>query len=152
MKEIKDKSLEFVLRYYQAGKLDTKQAIRKVMPAKAVSLWHKWAVAASLTGAIIGGAYAAFTTLNDTASSEKTQYQEPQASKKTSRHFHFDDTPLSEVLQELGSYYGLTLTADKTDKRLTADFDSDNLDETIRMIEQVLSVKIEKTKKKGDRQ
>lgn len=145
MKEIKDKSLEFVLRYYQAGKFDTRQAIRKVMPTKTVPLWRKWAVAASLAAVIFGGAYAAFTTLGSADGNGEIQLQQQDrktSSAKPSHHFHFDNTPLPEVLQELGTYYGVTLTADKTDKRLTADFDSESLDETIQMIEQVLDVKI----------
>lgn len=149
MKEIKDKSLEFVLRHYQAGKLDTKQAIRKVVPAKPVPLWRKWAVAASFAAVIFGGAYAAFIAAgSDSPQQEVTvPSQQQQTADKPTRHFHFDNTPLPEVLKQLGSYYGVTLTADKADKNLTADFDSDNLDETIRMIEQVLDVKIEKTAK-----
>lgn len=146
MKEIKDKRMEFVLRYYQTSKLDTQKAIQKVMPAKTVPLWRKWAVAASLAAIIFGGAYAALTTQGNAEGKQEGTELLPQnqqtPSAKTTRHFHFDNTPLPEVLKELGSYYGVTLTADKTDKRLTADFDSGSLDETLHMIEQVLDVRI----------
>ena len=62
MKEIKDKSLEFVLHHYQTGKFDTQKALRKVSPAKVIPLWRKVAVAASFTLLLLAGAYAAFTT------------------------------------------------------------------------------------------
>lgn len=150
MKEIKDKSLEFVLRYYQTNKFDTQEALRKVMPAKTVPLWRKWAVAASLGAVIFGGAYAAFTTLGDAGSHEVIQLQ-PQAPQEPSaspaRHFRFDNTPLPQVFQELGDYYGVTLTTSDMDRRLTADFDSDSLDETIQMIEQVLDINISVSQK-----
>lgn len=62
MKEIKDKSLEFVLHHYQTGKFDTQKALRKVSPAKVIPLWRKVAVAASFTLLLLAGAYAAYTT------------------------------------------------------------------------------------------
>lgn len=43
-------------------------------------------------------------------------------------------------------YYNVRLTADNTDKRLTANFNSRSLDEIIEIIEKVLKVKIEKKK------
>ena len=168
-----DKQLRFVLRYYQAGKLDTQKAIRKApspqplygaaphsrallayplpfgqggnTPAKVVPLWRKVAIAASFTLLIIGGAFATYLTMsNGPAEStiENTTISPQTSPKAEARHFHFDNTPLPEVLQTLGQHYGVTLTASETDKRLTADFDSDNLDETLSMIEQVLGVKI----------
>lgn len=61
--------------------------------------------------------------------------------------FVFDNTPLIKVLDELSSYYKVTLSANKTDKRLTASFKEKSLDEIIRFIEKALNVKIEKQNK-----
>lgn len=61
--------------------------------------------------------------------------------------FVFDNTPLVKVLDELSSYYKVTLSANKTDKRLTASFKEKSLDEIIRFIEKALNVKIEKQNK-----
>lgn len=58
--------------------------------------------------------------------------------------FVFDNTPLVKVLDELSRYYKVTLSANKTNKRLTASFKDKSLDEIIRFIEKVLNVKIEK--------
>ena len=60
--------------------------------------------------------------------------------------FHFDDTPLSEVLSTLSRYYHVRLTASDTVKRLTADFDADDLDDIISLVSQTSNVSISKEK------
>ena len=60
--------------------------------------------------------------------------------------FHFADTPLDDVLRTLSTYYHVRLTADNMSKRLTADFDTANLNSIINVIEQTLDVKIEERK------
>lgn len=60
--------------------------------------------------------------------------------------FHFIDTPLDDVLHTLSTYYHVHLTADNMSKRLTADFDTANLNSIITVIEQTLDVKIEERK------
>jgi len=60
--------------------------------------------------------------------------------------FHFDDTPLAEVLGTLSRYYHVSLTAPDTSKRLTADFDADSLDDIINLVNQTLNVSITKEK------
>ena len=148
MKEIKDKSLKFVLRHYQTGKFDTRQAIRRVSPAKVIPLWRKVTVAASFTLLLLAGAYAAYTTELLPHPAESVKVVQPSTTTTPQpRHFHFDNTPLPEVLKVLGKHYHVKLTADDTSKHLTADFDSDNLEQTIEMIEHVLDVKITITRK-----
>ena len=66
----------------------------------------------------------------------------PDSVKKGS--FVFENTPLPKVLTELSHYYGVKLVADRTDKRLTANFDAHSLDEIIEIIEKVLKVHIKK--------
>jgi len=56
--------------------------------------------------------------------------------------FHFDDTPIDHVLQELSAYYGVTLTTKGTDKRLSGDFDADSLPRITGIIEQTLNITI----------
>lgn len=56
---------------------------------------------------------------------------------------HFDNTPLSEVLQKLAEHgNGVGLTATDLNKRLTGDFCTDSINQSIRIIEQTLDVKI----------
>lgn len=61
-------------------------------------------------------------------------------------NFLFENTPLPQVLEQLSHYYQVRLTAQATDKRLTARFEARSLDEIIEIIEKVLKVKIRKEK------
>lgn len=148
-----DRHLDFVLRHYREGKLDTTDALRKVQarlgqkPRRpAVRRWV--AVAASMLCIV---ALAAVLTFRPFRTPEPALPAAPSATvgtppagaiTKETMTFHFDDTPLSEVLSELSAYYGVALTADCEDKRLTGDFEADSLEATLRMIEEVLDVKI----------
>lgn len=77
---------------------------------------------------------------------------EPQPLERTSindvawatHQFHFDGTPLPEVLNVLSDYYNMPLRCKATGKRLSGDFDTANLDDIIMLIEQTLDVKIMK--------
>lgn len=56
---------------------------------------------------------------------------------------HFDNTPLSEVLRRLSECNGgIELKASDMNKRLTGDFPTDSLQQTLRIIEQTLDIKI----------
>ena len=57
-------------------------------------------------------------------------------------HFSFNDTPLPDVLSQLGRYYGVTLETNDSTRHLTGEFSGEQLDDIIGMIEEVLSVKI----------
>ena len=56
--------------------------------------------------------------------------------------FVYENAPLDQVLAELSAYYGCTLTADPTDKRLTATFPDDDIELIISTIEAALQIKI----------
>lgn len=59
--------------------------------------------------------------------------------------FVYEETPLTDVLEELSAYYHVKLTASDTDKTLSAEFEtSDGLDVIVSLIEESLGVKIEK--------
>lgn len=60
--------------------------------------------------------------------------------------FLFENTPLSQVLEQLSRYYQVRLTTQTSDRRLTARFEERSLDEIIEIIEKVLKVKIRKEK------
>ena len=150
MKEIKDKSLEFVLHHYQTGKFDTQKALRKVAPAKVIPLWRKVAVAASFTLLLLAGAYAAYTTGIFSQIEDPIKSEQPATTTtivQTSKHFHFDNTPLESVLRDLSEYYSVQLYCNNTSKRLSGDFHADpsstNLQEIIHVIEQTLDVTIQ---------
>lgn len=56
--------------------------------------------------------------------------------------FHFNNTPLSEVLSNLSAHYGVQLSCTDKTSKLTGDFDSDDLQEIISIIEKTLNVRI----------
>ena len=56
--------------------------------------------------------------------------------------FHFNNTPLAEVLADLAQFYHVKLRASDTHKRLSGDFETDSLEEILTLIEQVLEVKV----------
>ena len=55
---------------------------------------------------------------------------------------HFDNTPLSEVLEELSKLSGTRYTASDERKRLTGDFETDSIPQVIQVIEETLGVQI----------
>lgn len=63
---------------------------------------------------------------------------------QTKRKFIFENTPLADVLKELSEHFHVQLSCATTGKMLTAEFDTDNLDEIIMIIEKSLDVKIQK--------
>ena len=56
--------------------------------------------------------------------------------------FHFDNTPVNEVLNTLSCYYSTHLSANNTGKRLSGDFDANDLDDILSIIEETLNIKI----------
>ena len=59
--------------------------------------------------------------------------------------FEFDNTPISDVLDQLSSYYQTHLTTNSTNKRLSGRFNADQKDIIINMIERVLQIEINET-------
>ncbi len=55
---------------------------------------------------------------------------------------HFDNTPLSEVLEELSKLSGTRYTASDESKRLTVNSDADFISQVIQVIEETLGVQI----------
>lgn len=64
------------------------------------------------------------------------------------RDFHFDGTPLPDVLRDLSACYHVALSCDPADadRRLTGDFHADSLATILDLIEETLDVKIEQNK------
>lgn len=65
---------------------------------------------------------------------------------RMTRKFIYDNAPLADVLKELSEHFNVQLTCDAPGKTLTAEFDTDNIDEIIMIIEKSLDVKIQKKK------
>lgn len=56
--------------------------------------------------------------------------------------FRYENTPLEEVLQELSSNFGRTLSTDQPDRRLTGEFEGTDLQEILPLIEDALNLTI----------
>jgi ferric-dicitrate binding protein FerR (iron transport regulator) len=137
-----DKKLNFVLRHYRKGSFNPDEAIKKVAkPARRIPLRHWVAMAASLLCLVV---FATVLTWHAVMSSPSATPQSAptQTAIQTTHEFHFNDAPLPQVLKELEQYYGIRLEANDTTKHLTGSFTADNLELTLRMIEEVLDVEI----------
>ena len=56
--------------------------------------------------------------------------------------FIYDNTPLEDVLRELSDHFGHPLGSDEPDRKLTGEFESDDLTEIISLIESALDIQI----------
>lgn len=149
-----DKHLEFVLRHYRKGGLDTQKALDNVKARAEQQLpkaghrpmLRRWmAVAGALLClAVFAAVFTRYAIRSDapTPAPVAVDAQQQDTALLVPKTFHFDNAPLPEVLQALTDYYGVRLQADRDDKRLTGDFDADSLATTLRMIEEVLDVSI----------
>ena len=68
----------------------------------------------------------------------------PNPAAWASHTFIYDNTPLDEVLHELSTQFGCTLTTDASDRRLTGEFENGDLAEIISLIETALGIQIKK--------
>ena len=59
-------------------------------------------------------------------------------------NFHFENTPLTEVINDLETFYHVKLSVNSSEKNLTGDFSTESMDEIISLIEQTLEVSIVK--------
>lgn len=56
--------------------------------------------------------------------------------------FRYENTPLEEVLRELSGHFGHSLRTDARDRRLTGEFEGEELDEIVSLIESALDIQI----------
>lgn len=72
---------------------------------------------------------------------------DPNVAAWATHEFHFDHTPLPQVLRTLSTYYGLTFTANDTTRQLTGDFDARDRETVVSIIEQTLNINIKQQTK-----
>ena len=142
MKKTKDQEQDFVLRHYTEGRFDPEAALKKLRPRP---IRRRWVAAAASLLCIVAFASVLTWQLSKpkqplpTPATESvvSTHEEPDVA-----HFSFNDTPLPDVLSQLGRYYGVTLETNDSTRHLTGEFSGEQLDDIIGMIEEVLSVKI----------
>ena len=148
-----DEELDFVLRHYEQERFDPEKAMKRLeRPARRKPLRRWVAVAASLLCLTVLAAVFVWRSVQPSATSAmdvpSATSAPTTAAVQASASFHFDATPLPEVLEALGQHYGVQLTATDTTRCLTGDFIGESLDEILSMIEDVLGVNISQNGKK----
>ena len=150
MKESFEKKLDFVVRHYKEGLFDTRKAIERLHGSFADSRpvrkwWSVLAAAAASVAVAFAAGYGIYSSVSDSSAPEQkpaaTPVQTPPEAP-AAHVFIFKDTPVAEVLKELGDYYGCTLVASPTSKHLTATFPEDDLDTILSVIESALDIDI----------
>lgn len=147
MKEIKDKELEFVARFYDHDRYDPDKAIERFHNVHRERNPRRWFITAAATAASVAIAFAAGYTIHSYRTENETPATEiehvvlnPDVAQ--THVFVYDAAPLSDVLDELSSYYGCKLKTDAKGKVLTATFPDDDIDFIVSLIEKALDVNI----------
>ena len=156
----KQKKLEdFVLSHYQHGRLDTQQALRNVrerlqqkedqpQQARTIPLWQRLRhiAAAVVLVLVMVSAYAIYrSSVNHQSSTPSTPQPTAITQPSQPKSFHFDNTPINQVLAELDAYYDLQLSASDTTKHLSGDFEAESPEMLIDMIEQTLGIEVKRS-------
>ena len=148
----KDKELDFVLQHYEEKRFSPDEAMNRIgVPARRIALRRIVAVAASLLCLVamaavvswqlgVWGGVEPVTENSQPVNAEVTATA--SADDQAAPNFHFDDTPLPEVLAEIGRFYGVELQTSDTTRHLTGDFTGEQLDDIVESIEEVLDVNI----------
>lgn len=150
MKESFEKKLDFVVRHYKEGLFDTRKAIERLHGSFADSRpvrkwWSVLAAAAASVAVAFAAGYGIYSSVSDSSAPEQNPAATPAQTPPEAPAAHvfiFKDTPVAEVLKELGDYYGCTLSASPTSKHLTATFPEDDLDTILSVIESALDIDI----------
>ena len=150
MKESFEKKLDFVVRHYKEGLFDTRKAIERLHGSFADSRpvrkwWSVLAAAAASVAVAFAAGYGIYSSVSDSSAPEQKPAATPAQTPPEAPAAHvfiFNDTPVAEVLKELGDYYGCTLSASPTSKHLTATFPEDDLDTILSVIESALDIDI----------
>lgn len=150
MKESFEKKLDFVVRHYKEGLFDTRKAIERLHGSFADSRpvrkwWSVLAAAAASVAVAFAAGYGIYSSVSDSSAPDQKPAAtpaQPPPEAPAAHVFIFKDTPVAEVLKELGDYYGCTLSASPTSKHLTATFPEDDLDTILSVIESALDIDI----------
>ena len=155
--EKNDDELGFVLSHYQEHRFSAEEALKRMEQQRTGQTprrpaLRRWVAAAAsvlcltvLAGVLTWQRVAPAPQPESPAQPAATTAapQPPAAAQQAqTASFHFDDTPLPQVLAVLGQHYGAHLTASDTTRHLTGDFSGESLPEILGMIEEVLDVNI----------
>ena len=139
-----------MVRRDKEGLFDTRKAIERLHGSFADSRpvrkwWSVLAAAAASVAVAFAAGYGIYSSVSDSSAPEQKPAATPAQTPPEAPAAHifiFKDTPVAEVLKELGDYYGCTLSASPTSKHLTATFPEDDLDTILSVIESALDIDI----------
>lgn len=108
----------------------------------------RYAAAVAVLCVLVGTAFALFyhSSGRNVAEPPAVTTQQPSSTAQPMT-FHFDDTPINDVLSELDEAYGTSLQASDTTKHLTGDFEAESPELLISIIEQTLGIEIMRNEK-----
>lgn len=157
MKKINDNELDFVLHHYRQGSLDTRRAWQRFLAKRGLQparSFRRIAVAASVTFAI-GIAVAAGLigyrhyyipqgTKPKAVPTDSAYNTNEEHGADTTTVFHYDNTPINSVLNELSRHYGVKLSTNDTTKSVSGEIEAASADDAIDIIEATMNIKISK--------
>lgn len=147
MTDFNETDLSFVARRYREGRYDTRKAIARFHETNKVTTTRRrwWATAAAAAASIVlvfAAGYGIRTWVRNAQKPAPVEQLTLNPNVAKTHMFVYENAPLDQVLAELSAYYGCTLTADPTDKRLTATFPDDDIELIVSTIESALHLKI----------
>lgn len=148
MKEINEKELAFVAQHYKEGHLDAVSAWENVIKRESNNT-RRWAVAAMaalvVTFSMAIGWYGHQHWIVPEAKSSATDTVINSTEKVAAdclRVYHYNDTPINEVLRDVSAYYQVELVANDSTKHISGEFEASSLQEVIAILESTVQVKI----------
>ncbi len=154
MNNINDEELQFVVKHYKPNCLDTNRAWQRLKTMRGMngqSNRRKIAVAASIT-LVVGIAVAAGIIgyhnymlprkpMPKAVQADSTIYEYEECD--TTDVFHFDHTPINQVLDCLSRHYHTQLSTNDTTKSVSGEIEATRVEDAIEVLETTLGVKIE---------
>lgn len=161
MKENKDDELQFVVGHYKKEHKDSDKAWKEFLRLSGLSArthGRRWLASACITfAAIMAVAATVFIVkqgkMNPTTPSVNEEKLLTDTLKKDSMQvkdsvklFHFNNTPVNSALKDISDFYDVQLKANDTTKNISGEFETNNVDEAIDLLQATLNIKIEKVK------
>lgn len=142
MNEIREKELEFVSRHYKKGRLNTNKAWRSFMARSgrtSIFTFHSKSIAASVALFLGLSVALAFSWNTIFPKEPATPLIEAKSGVVILK---YDNEPIGNVLKELSTHYGKTITTEDPTHRISGEIEASSLDEIVDILEATLNINI----------
>lgn len=142
MNNFDDKDLEFVVRHYRKGHLDTNKAWRSFMARSGrthVSTFRRTGIAAAITLFLGISAALAFNWDHIFPTEHVSPLIEVRSDVVILK---YDNEPIGNVLKELSAHYGKDLRTSDPTRRISGEMEATSLDEIVDILESTLNINI----------